>query len=138
MRRALLPAALAFSTMPAHAQDADLAANVQALIDTAIAEQTVFINCTATEPETGRIVSESWEHDIQQVLPLLPRAGLGRDAIAAFEKRADPATILMSDRPFKEVVALCSAEPDWIQRYYRLNYVLLPMRVQQLLDGKAP
>ena len=120
-------------TVPALAQDRK--AEINALIDKAIAEHTIFLNCTATERDSYQLISRNWQTDVLAAVPALADAGFTGDEIAAFTQRTSLDAILMKDRPFSEVIEFCRTSGQWMRQMYELRYVILPLAIKRVIDG---
>ncbi len=134
MRIALAAAAIVLLAAPAAAQD-DRKAAINALLDKAIAEHTIFLNCTATDPDGSEFVARGWQSDVLAAVAALAEAGFSSDEIAAFTTRASIDALMMKDRPFGEVIEFCNTNGPWMRQFYEMRYVVLPLAIKQATDG---
>jgi hypothetical protein len=128
----LLPLPAAAAPSPA------LVDAVQAMLDTALGEQKIFLNCLATTEDFETIFGKNWRDDSAAAVTILTEAGFPKALIDDFAARAKLEALLMSDAPFAEVIAFCKANPGWQAKMYRLQYVLLPFALPKLLEDGVP
>ena len=133
MRAALVAATVLLLAAPVVAQD-DRKATVEAVLDKAIAEHTIFLNCTATERDSYDLVIKGWQADVLAAVPLLAENGFTGEEIAAFTTRAAIDALLMKDRPFGEIIDYCMSQGDWIRALYEMRYTVLPLAIRKELD----
>ena len=92
----------------------------------ALADQRVFLTCTALDPDNHRIAVEFWQQDTAAAVAILTENSVPPEAIAAFTAAADPETVaLPPDTPFAEVTDYCQAQPHWFMRWSRRDFTEL-------------
>lgn len=127
-----------FCLVPLHALAAptpEIVVAVQAKLDEALAEQKVFLNCLATSEYGGGVTEQSWRQEFEQALAMLREANFPDDMVSDFAAEADPEALLMADSTFAEVIAFCRSQPDWLNKRYRLQYIILPLVLPQVIAG---
>jgi len=121
---ALLTTPTAAQVIPTGSPAADI------LLATAIAEQRVFLTCSALDPEAHALIAKGWRTDIARATAILTEHAVPPEAIAAFTTAADPAALLPSeDTPFTEVMRFCDTHSDWPETYGRLNFIILDLKL---------
>jgi hypothetical protein len=123
-RTALTLALILLSAGSAVAQDPNTA--IAAILDTALAEQQVFLTCTATSLKTHVFLRDAWARDVADGLQILADAGYPTDRIDAFTIAAMPENIILpATTPFGEVVAFCDANQGFERGVTTLTYTIL-------------
>jgi hypothetical protein len=102
------------------------------LADEAIAEQTIFLNCLLFDDKSFAMMEKNWRDMASETAAILAKAGVPAADIRAFRERAETENLLMLDRPVREVRSLCAGDPEWPQRMYRLDMILLQYRAKDL------
>lgn len=133
MRHLALAAAVVLGTVGSASAQSVVATTVRALLELAIDEQRVFHNCIITERTTYETVKRNWQKDVADALPLLAEAGLSAEEIADFETRAQSDALIMRKRAFGDIINFCAEADGWMEKMYRLDYVLLPLMINRLL-----
>ena len=111
---------------------------VQTMLDTALSEQKVFLNCLATTEDFETIFGKNWREESGAAVTILTEADFPKAIVDDFAARAKVEALLMSDAPFAEVIAFCNANPGWQAKLYRLQYVLLPFALPKLIEAGVP
>ncbi|MES2915529.1 MAG: hypothetical protein V4753_10460 [Pseudomonadota bacterium] len=100
------------------------------LLSQAITEHRVFLTCSALDPATHAQITQNWQRDVTEAAAILTANKVPPEAIAAFTTAADPANLTPAeDTPWAEVKGLCDTHPDWQQRYYQFNLILLDLKL---------
>lgn len=137
-----LAAAALLMASPALAQTQTLAPEaverVEATIARAIEEWRVLVNCAATEPTGYDLIVDHLRSMRAETEGWLASNGFSREAVADFEARSDPDGLLMAATSFGEVVAFCRDHPDWLERQYRFEMVLLPRDLEAAVAAHGP
>ena len=116
---------------PAASDDAVVAA----LLDRAMAEQRVYQTCTALIPDGSFDAEAWWQEKVTETLAAIEAAGATPANLAAFTASAAPGALKPApDTPWSEVLAFCSADPDWYSNWQRFNIVILPGAVEAALE----
>jgi hypothetical protein len=114
-------------TTPTHAQiipTGSPAADI--VLSRALADQRVFLTCTALDPDNHRIARDFWQADVAAAVTVLTENAVPPEAIAAFTAAADPAALaLPPDTPFAEVADFCQAQAKWFLRWNRRDFTEL-------------
>jgi hypothetical protein len=122
---------LAFLITPALAQiipTGTPAADI--LLSQAIAEHRVFLTCSTFDPATHQQITDNWQRDVTSAAAILTARQVPPEAIAAFTTAADPRALLPApDTPFADVRQLCDSNPDWQQHYFRLDLIVLELKL---------
>jgi hypothetical protein len=102
------------------------------LLSQAIAEQRIFLTCSALDPVTHARVLQNWQRDVAEAAAILTANAIPPEAIAAFQTAAQPEALLpAADTRFADVKALCDSTPDWQTRYDQLNLTVLALKLPQ-------
>jgi hypothetical protein len=125
----------AFLCLAAPALAQDKKAEITALIDKAIDEHTIFLNCTATERDSFGFISAAWQKDVLAVVPLLASAGFTSEEIADFTRRTSVDTLVNRQRPLGEVIDFCNSSGDWLRQSYELRFVVLELAIKKVIGG---
>jgi hypothetical protein len=126
-----LAAFLALLPLPARAQilPTDFPA-ADIILTQALAEQRVFLTCSALDPAMHEIVARSWAEDVQAAQAIMAAEGVTVEAAAAFTAAARSAALMpAADTPWTEVRQLCDAHRDWPVRYGRLDFTILRLKL---------
>jgi hypothetical protein len=120
----LLPTPTLAQVIPTGTPAADI------LLSQAIAEHRVFLTCSTFDPATHQQIADNWQRDVTAAADLLKTHDTPPEAIAAFTAAADPRALLPApDTPFADVRQLCDSNPDWQQRYSRLDLIVLELKL---------
>jgi hypothetical protein len=104
------------------------------LLSQAIAEQRIFLTCSALDPALHWYVTDSWLRDVEAASDLLTANQVPPEAIAAFQAAADIDTLLPPpDMPFQEVVQLCDTNRGWAERFADGDFLLLASALPEVL-----
>ena len=96
------------------------------LLSQAITEQRLFHTCSALDPQTHGFLTEAWTEDAAAAAAILADNNVPSEVIAAFTAAAATEALLPApDIPFESVRQLCGADPDWIGRVNRLDFIRL-------------
>jgi hypothetical protein len=126
-------AAAAFA-LPATAQVLpDAEAKLKAALETAVQEHVVFLNCTVTDPQTHPLIRRGWDDMVASAVALLEAAKAEPALVEHFRERADYAKLIRRDARFSDIIAMCQS--DWIERVTQLRYLLLNVRVSEILGA---
>jgi hypothetical protein len=136
MRNALLAmlAAMALATPAAAQVTADAEAKLKAALETAVQEHVVFLNCTVTDPQTHPLIRRGWDDMVASAIALLEAAKADATLVRHFRERADYAKLIRRDAKFSDIIAMCQS--DWIERVTQLKYLLLNVRVSEILGAR--
>jgi len=127
-------AAAAFA-LPATAQvSPDAEAKLKAALETAVQEHVVFLNCTVTDPQTHPLIRRGWDDMVASAVALLQAAKADPALVEHFRERADYAKLIRRDARFSDIIAMCQS--DWIERVTQLRYLLLNVRVSEILGAR--
>ncbi|KAF0116270.1 MAG: hypothetical protein FD150_440 [Rhodobacteraceae bacterium] len=100
------------------------------LLSQAIAEHRVFLTCSALDPALHQQILTNWQRDTAAAAAILKTHNVPPEAIAAFTTAADPKALMPTeDTPWAEVKGLCDTHPDWQQRYFQFNLILLDLKL---------
>ena len=114
---------------------AEIAAAVQAKLDEALAEQKVFLSCLATTEKDGDVTETSWRQEFEGAIAIMRDAGFDAAMIDGFAAQAEPAALMLNEVPLGEVIAFCRSQEDWLNKRYRLQYVILPLALPKIIGG---
>jgi hypothetical protein len=134
---ALLATSIAFLlATPTHAQiipTGSPAADI--LLSQAIAEQRIFLTCSALDLQTHTRITETWQRDTAAAVAILNAANVPPEAITAFTAAADPAALMPTDDiPWAAVKALCDSQPDWQDRHAQADYIVLDQTLPKAFE----
>jgi hypothetical protein len=116
------------------APDPAVLAPIRALVDKAVSEQRVFLNCSRTEPTQYELLAKSWQQDIAKAKDMLSASPETSGYIGEFTKKTDMAALLMDDQPFSKVIRMCDGNKDWMKEVNLLRYTILSMSLSKLLQ----
>lgn len=105
------------------------------LVERAVIEFTVFLNCQALDPLGAEATVRTWREMVGETIPLMQSAGLSAAEIIAFVERTDDRRMMMDDRTFAEVIRFCRANSDQMQRLRRFEMVFLPREAERIFSG---
>jgi hypothetical protein len=104
------------------------------LLSQAIADQRLFLTCSALEPDTHTFLLEAWQRDIAKATDLLTAAKVAPEAITAFTTAAAPESLLPApDTSFEDLQKFCATDPKWLTRAMRLDTVRLAEDLPKVL-----
>ena len=126
-----LALALTLLTTPATAQvipTGTPAADI--LLSQAITEHRVFLTCSALDPATHAQILTNWQRDVTAAAEILKTNTVPPEAITAFTTAANPTALIPApDTPWADVRQLCDSNPDWQQRYFQFNLIVLELKL---------
>ena len=132
MRAALMGLVVTVLSFPSLGQSAaEKQAAIAAAFETALRENTVFLNCSATEPESHKVYIKTWDDMVARSIDHLVRGNADAAFVAKLRARAAYAAVMRLDAPLREIVALC--EGDWPDRFVMDEYVKLDRRIAEIL-----
>lgn len=100
------------------------------LLSQAIADQRVFLTCTALDPDTHKIALDFWAADVAAAVTILQDHGVPPKAIAAFQTAAAPGAMLPApDATFADIQAYCTAQDRWFRRWSTRDFTELALRL---------
>jgi hypothetical protein len=133
MRRAA--AVLFMTVLAAPAISGPRDAEIEKLVDTAVAEHSVMINCSALSKAFQDADKAFWARNLEQwVLPALAKLDLAPDALTRIMQKVSPAG--MDDRTkgtVGELIAYCRDNKRLIQKVSRLEGVNLSLELEKML-----
>ena len=124
----LLPLSATAQVIPTGTPAADI------LLSQAIADQRLFLTCSALEPDTHTFLLQAWQRDVAKATDLLTAAKVAPEAITAFTTAAAPENLLPTpDTPFEDLQKFCATDPKWLTRAMRLDTVRLAEDLPKVL-----
>lgn len=130
---ALVALALLAAT-PASAQRAGIQDRLAAALETAVKEHEIFLNCSATDRPAHTLIRRGWEDMVREAIAALEAAKADAEILKQYCARTDAERMLKRDARFGEIIDFCSG--DWMDRAINLKYMLLNVRVREILDAK--
>lgn len=125
--------ALACLVAPARAETADDKKKaIAAVFETALGENEVFLNCTATDPEVHKLARANWEETVAASVSLMSSHRVDPAFVAQFRERAAYEKVMRLDAAFRQMVAICQG--DWQKRFHEFRFVVLHSRVSDILN----
>lgn len=116
----LLPLPTLAQVIPTGTPAADI------LLSQAIADQRVFVTCTALDPETHKIALDFWAADVAAAVTLLTANNVPPEAITAFQTAAAPENLLPApDTPFADIQTFCTAQDRWFRHWTTRDFTEL-------------
>lgn len=107
---------------------------VDILLSQAIADQRVFLTCTALDTANHQTALDFWQEDVAKAVTLLTAAKVPPDAIAAFTAAAAPENLLPAEgTPFAEVMDFCAAQDHWFEHWSRRDFTELAASLPKVL-----
>ena len=105
------------------------------LLSRALAEQRVFLTCSALDAQSHGFIVKGWEREVAAALATLTANNVPPEAIAAFTEAARLQNLLPApDTPFSEVQQFCAATPDWQTTYARLEWTILELNLPRVFE----
>ena len=102
------------------------------LLSLAIAEQRIYLTCSALDPATHALILQNWQRDVTDAAAILTANAIPPEVITAFQSAARPENLLpAADTPFDAVRQLCNGNPDWQADYARLAFTILNLKLPQ-------
>jgi hypothetical protein len=130
---AVLSTAFLLAATPAFSGARD--AEVEALVDKAVAEHSVMVNCDALSKQYQDADKEFWARNVEQiVLPSLTRLNIAPDVSARLMQKVSPAGV--DDRTkgtVGELIAYCADNWELIRKIRNLEGVNLPLELEKML-----
>lgn len=124
----LLPLSASAQVVPTGTPAADI------LLSQAIADQRLFLTCSALEPDTHTFLLEAWERDVAKAVDILTAAQVAPEAITAFTTAAAPEALLPApDTPFEDLQKFCATDPKWLTRAMKMDTVRLAADLPKVL-----
>jgi hypothetical protein len=103
------------------------------LIRDALIEQRIFMTCSALDATVHGYLTTTLADMVAKSAESLRRAGVANKMIAQFEAAMTPVALMPdADLSFADAVDLCNANPDWADRYARLDFILLDFRLREV------
>jgi hypothetical protein len=103
-------------------------------LTTALADQRVFLTCTALDPPLHQQALDLWQQDVAAATAVLTDRGVPSAAIQAFTAAAKPDTLaLPPDTPFVAVRDYCAAQENWSDRWSRRDFTELATALPKAL-----
>jgi hypothetical protein len=100
----------------------------------ALADQRLFLTCTALEPQNHQLILDFWAADVAAATAILADNGVPEEAIAAFTQAALPENLMPApDTPFATLREICS-DPLWFQRMMRRDFTELAVQLPKALE----
>ena len=133
LRAALL--ATAVLTLAATASAGPKDAEIEALIDKAVAEHSVVANCSALSKKYLEATLSFWERDRKEaVMPALVKLGVAPEVfVRLVQKTATENLMLKTKGKAGELIAYCRENADEIARQYSNAGINLPHELEKLL-----
>jgi hypothetical protein len=110
-------------------------AKLQEVVDAAIKENVVFLNCSATDRNVHQIARQSWDEMTSLAILMMSAKSVDAGFVGAFRDRAAYDKMIRRDARFGEILEMCAAK-DWMSQLYALEFVQLHLRVNAILEGK--
>jgi arginine/lysine/ornithine decarboxylase len=135
MLRSLFLCLLILSATSANAQTAKIAA-FNKVAEASLEQFRMFLNCSATDPETYAQVQTSWDELIADTVKVLERTNVPANVIATFKASAAPAAVMLTERPFGEVIRYCGRDQDWAKKFLAQDFIMLPTEAARIFGGQ--
>ena len=103
-------------------------------LDTAVKEHEVFLNCSATDRQAHLLIRRGWDDMVRDSIAALEAANAGAEIVRQFRERTDAERILKRDARYGDILELC--REDWMDRAINLKYLMLNVRVREILAEK--
>jgi hypothetical protein len=135
LRALLLCLAVLSATSAAHAQPAKIAA-FNKIAEAALEQHRMFLNCSATDPETYAQVQKSWDEMVADTVKILERTNVPNNVIVTFKAISAPAAMMLTERPFGEVIRYCGRDADWAKKFLAQDFIMLPTEAARIFGGQ--
>ena len=127
-------AGLLLAASPAAAQRAGIQDRLLGALDTAVKEHEIFLNCSATDRPAHTLIRRGWDDMVREAIAALEAAKADDGVLKQYRERTDAEKMLKRDARFADILELCSG--DWMDRAINLKYLLLNVRVREILEAK--
>lgn len=125
----LLPLPALAQVIPTGTPAADI------LLSRAIADQRVFLTCTALDTENHQTALDFWQQDVAAAVTILTAHNVPPKAITAFTTAAQPENLLPAeDTSFAEVQHFCAAQDQWFQHWSRRDFTELAAQLPEAFE----
>ena len=133
---ASLAAALVWTTAAVAQADETILDRAEAMIEAAMTEHRLFQTCLALVPRSGSDLV--WTGLVELTLEPLRQQQGAEQLIARLEASLEDGALLLPDETsFAELRAFCSADPDWMIRLNRLEFIQLDREIEALFQTTA-
>ncbi len=106
---------------------------VRAVVDRAIGEAAIRLNCSALDKEQFDMVRRQWEDDVKTSVALLEAAGVARSYTRDVARRADAEALLRWNADLRDMVRFCHADPEWQKKLHNFSFTILERDLGGLL-----
>jgi hypothetical protein len=129
---------LALLNGPVFAQTGSVEERLNASLDKLLAEWTVYVSCTALDPDTQALMMNLWADSSMKIYAVLKEKGVDPAVIKSVGDRiAGLKPVAAIDAPAQELIDYCHSHPDWQRKLYNLENTQPEAAVRAALgDGK--
>jgi hypothetical protein len=114
---------------------ADDMADFNKALDAFLAEQRVFLNCSALDAMTYTLAAGNFQDMVDATRDLIRTYGTPAD-LARFQEKTAVGSLIMRDRPFGEIIALCAKNKDWQDRFINLKFIVLQNEASRIFYSR--
>jgi hypothetical protein len=134
MRRAFASILLISTLATAPAMSGARDKEIEALVDKAVAEHSVMVNCDALSKEYQDADKKFWETNVAQiVLPMLSKLDIAPDVLARLTQKVSPEGVDDKTKgTVGELIAYCRDNQDLIRKIKNLEGVSLPVELEKM------
>jgi hypothetical protein len=129
---------LALMNGPVFAQTGSVEERLNASLDKLLAEWTVYVSCTALDPDTQALMMNLWADSSMKIYAVLKEKGVDPGVIKLVGDRiAGLKPVAAIDAPAQELIDYCHGHPDWQRKLYNMESTQPEAAIKAALgDGK--
>jgi hypothetical protein len=120
--RTLCLALIALAALNGSAIAGPVEDRINLALDKTLAEWTVYVSCTALDPQTQAFLGQAWSDSMAKTDALLKEKGVDAGSIKSVKERlAGLKPAMTKDAPAAELIAYCHAQGDWLGKLNRFE-----------------
>ena len=119
---------------PVSADDATVLAEARAIVQTAIGQQRVFLNCSYLQPKFQDVLKENWQKDVDAASTMLLGHPATRDYVPELQRDANIASLMMKGDTTLE--SFCKDNIALLEAYERLDFVIMRFALDDVLKTR--
>jgi hypothetical protein len=126
LRGLIVLVGLALFTPTTRAGERD--AEIEAIVDRAVADWSRLLSCTALEPEGHRLNLEFWRKERKAILDAMLTHKIAGDVAGRIARKTDPKSMMSAhERSARDLVAYCATDRDWMRKAQQFK-IIVPSR----------
>jgi hypothetical protein len=80
-------------------------------------------------------VQKSWDEMVADTVKVLERTNVPNNVIVTFKAITAPAAMMLTERPFGEVIRYCGRDPDWAKKFLAQDVIALPTEAARIFGS---